>query len=188
MTAAHATQRRFSSKPFRDEITMAKIWVDIVPTALPDGDESKKALTKPVITKIEKAMTKAIADGLPSNFSEKDSDKPKDKRDDFAARAVRLDEKLRITLESSGSKSKISGNLTLVLQLLTLKKANEPGKLAGQFTRNVAGLERRGAIADVLDKLIEDLLKELDLGGFSKKQLTSSSFESIAKQNNLPLE
>ena len=83
---------------------MGKIWVEIVPSVSADGDEAKAALTKSVKDKIEKEMCKRMIAGLPSNFSNKDGDKPKDKRDDYAARAVRLVMNVKINLETKGSK------------------------------------------------------------------------------------
>ena len=167
---------------------MAKIWVEIVPTVLSDGDEAKSVLTKPIKEKIGKAMIKKTADGLPSNFSDKDGDKPKDKRDDHAARAVRLAEQLTIKLETTGSRVSMDGVLVLSLETLKLKSASEKGEAAGEYTRNAKGLEKRGTVDKVLDDLIEQLLKELDPGAFASKALNSTAFKRLAAQRNLPLD
>jgi hypothetical protein len=167
---------------------MGKIWVDIVPSASPDGDEAKSALTKPIIAKIEKAMCKSIIAGLPSNFSEKDADKPKDKRDDYAARAVRLVVGLKMSLEAKGPKVSTEGKGTVTLEMLNLKTANESGEFVGQTSAKVSGVEKRGAINDVLDKLTEQLLKEIDLTGMAKKLLSGSEFKKAAERRNMPLD
>ena len=168
---------------------MGKIWVDIVPSALPDGDEAKSALTKPIIAKIEKAMCKNIAAGLPSNFSNKDGDKPKDKRDDYAARAVRLVVELKIKLETKGPKVTAEGKATVTVEMLRLKTADESGEYAAQQSRKATGLEKRGAIADVVGDLTEkQLLKELDLADLTNKTLSGNEFKKAAKQRDLPLD
>src|SRR5215470_12365412 len=122
---------------------MGKIWVDIVPGVSADGSDAKKALTKSVQGDIEEALTKAIVAGLPSNFSEKDSDKPKDKRDDYAARAVRLTPELTMSVEAKGAKASSDGKVSLTIEMLRLKSANESGEFVGATSAKVSGVDKR---------------------------------------------
>ena len=70
---------------------------------------------------------------MPSNFSEKDADKPKDKRDDYAPRAVRLVVDLKMKLETKGPKASIEGKGMVTLEMLKLKSANESGEFVAQL-------------------------------------------------------
>ena len=167
---------------------MGKIWVDIVPGVSPDGSDAKKALTKSVKTDIEEAMTKAIVDGLPSNFSEKDSDKPKGTRDDYAARAVRLVPEIKMSLETKGAKVETGGKVSVKLEMLKLKSANESGEYVAQVSTKISGVEKRGAIDDVVVDLAKLLIKEAGMSDMAKKLLSGSEFKKLAEQRNLPLD
>jgi hypothetical protein len=166
---------------------MAKVWVDIKPSVVPDGEAAKKALTKAVVAKIGKAMIDQTAAALPGGFTNKDGDKPKDKRDDHAARAVRLKEELTIAVEVKGSKVYMDGSLITTLETLQLKSATEKGELVGEYTRGIKGLDKRGALDAAFDPLIAEVLKTL-VGPVTQKALTSAGFANAAKQRNLPIE
>jgi hypothetical protein len=163
---------------------MAKIWVDIVTSVSADGEEAKKVLTKAVKDKVEKAMVKTTADNLPDKFSNKDSDKPKDKRDDYAARAVRIVEKLKLTIETKGPKVSMDGEVAVNLELLDLK--SDKGHHAGAFGSKVAGIERRGTIETQWEALCTQMMEDL-IAPLAGKALTSKSFEKHAKDKNLPI-
>jgi hypothetical protein len=164
---------------------MAKIWVDIVASVSPDGEEAKKALTKSVKDKVEKGMVTTTAANLPDKFSSKASDKPKDKRDDYAARAVRIIETLKLTIETKGPKVSMGGALQVGLELLDLK-SDKGHQAAGGFGSKAAGIERRGTIDKQFEALCTQLMEDL-VAPAAAKALTSSNFVNHAKQMNLPI-
>jgi hypothetical protein len=163
---------------------MGKIWVEIVTSVSADDDKTKAAL-KSAKSDVETAIVKRVTAALPGKYSTKNDDKPKDKRDDHAARAVRLVVSLKYKVEPEGRKLYSSGKLTLGVELLKLKSKDEKGELAGQGSKTVSNVETRGTMDADFVLATENLLKEV-IDEMVKKAL-DSQFEKFAKQRNLPI-
>jgi len=164
---------------------MGKVWVEIVTDVSPDDEETKKAL-KGSKGDVEAAIVKRVTDALPGKYSTKDTDKPKDKTDNFAARAVRIVVSVKYKVEPEGKKLYSSGKVTVGVELLKLKSKGEKGELAGQGSKTISNVETRGSIDKDFVKASESLL-DATLDDLVKKAL-DSKFESFAKQRNLPIE
>jgi hypothetical protein len=164
---------------------MAKIWVELVINVSPDDDATKAAL-KGAKKQVEEAIEKRVIAALPGKYSTKETDKPKDKRDDHAARAVRLVVSLKYKVEPEGKKLYSSGKLTLGVELLKLKSKGEKGELAGQGSKTISNVETRGSMDSDFVKATGNLLDEV-IGDMVKKSL-DSGFENFAKQRNLPID
>jgi len=164
---------------------MGKVWVEIVTSVLPEDDAPQASLKK-ATKKVEEAIVDRVTAALPDKYSTKDSDKPKDKRDDHAARAVRLVVSLKYKVEPEGRKLYSSGKLTVGVELLKLKSKGEKGELAGQGSKTISNVETRGSMESDFVKATENLLKEV-VDDMVKKSL-NSQFEDFAKQRNLPID
>jgi hypothetical protein len=164
---------------------MGKVWVEIVTSVSPDDDATKAAL-KAAKKEVEESIVKRVTAALPDKYSTKESDKPKDKRDDYAARAVRLVVSLKYKVEPEGKRLYSSGKLTVGVELLKLKSKGEKGELAGEASTSKSNIETRGSIDSDFVKATENFLDQI-IDGMMKKSL-GSQFETFAKQRNLPID
>lgn len=164
---------------------MGKVWVEIVVNVSPDDDVTKAALKK-AKKDVEEAIEKRVTAALPDKFSTKETDKPKDKRDDHAARAVRLIATLKYKVEPEGKRLYTSGKVTLGVELLRLKSKGEKGEMAGEASTSKSNIESRGSIESDFVKATENFLDQI-IDGMVKKSL-GSQFESFAKQRNMPID
>jgi hypothetical protein len=165
---------------------MAKIWVLIERKIVADGDEAKALLKKKaVVTKIEKELADRTMAALPSGkYSDKDSDKPKGKRDDYAARAVKIVEKFELKVETQGSKLTVGGTLNMEVELIRSEK--EKGELAAAGSKGME-VQRRGTVDTKFDEFLKEVLDAI-VGPLAEKLIGSAKFESFAKERRLPLD
>ena len=170
---------------FEGWTVMGKVWVEIVVNVSPDDDVTKAALKK-AKKDVEEAVEKRVTAALPDKFSTKEADKPKDKRDDHAARAVRLIATLKYKVEPEGKRLYTSGKVTLGVELLRLKSKGEKGELAGEASTSKSNIESRGSIDSDFVKATENFLDQI-VDGMVKKAL-GSQFEAFAKQRNMPID
>jgi hypothetical protein len=160
---------------------MAKVYVYIEATVVPDGKDAKDAIKPDVKAKLEKAAAKAIADGVPSKqFSTKDSDKPKTKG---KPNAVKITATIKIKATPGGSKTKVEAEAKLVFEAIAWPKTTG-GSLLGAASQG-AGVEEAGDAAkviadrtgDLLDAILPDLVKSTMSGSKFKKQAEGVGLE-----------
>ena len=88
-------------------------------------------------------------------------------------------------IEPVGKKLYADGKLSMIVSLLTLKKAKEPGEMAKTTGKEIKNLEYSGAMDKHFEAATENLMDTL-IEPLIKKTL-DASFEAGAKSKGLPI-
>ena len=162
---------------------MAKIWVYIKPSVIPDGKESKTALTKTLTTTIETDLAGRIGKSLPADkFTTKETDKPKGIFQSY--NGLKVTAELKFKVETKGSQMKVTCTLKVVFEAIKTQEL-KIGELLASASKGAA-VERRGSgeraivslTSDALDNIVEPAVKQV---------MSNKSFISYGKSKGLPL-
>jgi hypothetical protein len=160
-----------------------KIYVFVDASVTPDGKEAKTAVTKDVTKKITEAITSRALGALPDTYSNKDSDKPKDKSDNFAANSVRIVADLDLKAETAGSALTVSCKLKVQFEGVKLPKKKGPVMGIASSSANV---KNRGTVARNLVGFTEEVLDSL-VAPLISKIVSNPAYLKYAEGQGLPV-
>jgi len=160
---------------------MAKTYVHIHPIVTSGNKEAAAALKRGLKKKLLAALSKAVAEGLPNDYSIKLNDRPKTK-DKY--NAIKATPQLKLIAEQKGHNLKVSCNVRMEFEAIKWPKTR-PGSLLAAGSKGGA-VANRGSGDGALEAFTKDILAATATP-FTKSTLSNKAFKRKAADLGLQI-